>query len=232
MGHRVRYHRTSAGGICDCGDAEAWNPEGFCDQHCGLGNNQKTTSENFGHKVEDDSRLPEQFQRACEIIVNFIVKYVTIYSMQDYGSFSIFPESTQDSTEDLEWIVCLHNDDKHTYRNVIEATTNTFSLIESLTTLKFLSPDKNKKAQELTKNVDERGYGIVYRGKPEICKQVAKKLKDYGLLVSIKSATWEIDTAISIFFISWLRSICNASDQWQPLSQKYYVIWTLQRIHT
>ena len=93
VGHRVRYHRTSAGGICDCGDAEAWKPEGFCDQHCGLGNNQKTTSEIFGHKVEDDSRLPEQFQRACEIIVNFVVKYLTIYSMQDYGSFSIFPES-------------------------------------------------------------------------------------------------------------------------------------------
>ena len=220
VGHRVRYHRTSAGGICDCGDAEAWKPEGFCDQHCGLGNNQKTTNEIFGHKVEDDSRLPEQFQRACEIIVNFVVKYLTLYSMQDYGSFSILPESPKDSTEDIEWIVCLHNDDKHTYQNVIEATTNTFSLIESLTTLKFLSPDKKKKAQELTKNVDERGYGIVYRGEPEICKQVAKKLKDYGLLVSIKSATWEIDTAISIFFISWLRSICNASASMATLVTK------------
>ena len=29
VGHRVRYHRTSAGGICDCGDCEAWKPEGF-----------------------------------------------------------------------------------------------------------------------------------------------------------------------------------------------------------
>ena len=137
-----------------------------CDQHCGLGNNQKTKNETFGHKVEDDSRLPEQFQRACEIIVNFIVKYLTLYSMQDYGSFSILPEFSKDSTEDIEWIVCLHNDDKHTYQNVIEATTNTFSLIESLTTLKYLSPDKKKKAQELTKNVDEKGYGIVYRGEP------------------------------------------------------------------
>ena len=28
VGHRVRY-LPSAGGICDCGDAEAWNPKGF-----------------------------------------------------------------------------------------------------------------------------------------------------------------------------------------------------------
>ena len=33
VGHRVRYHRTGAGGICDCGDHEAWDPAGFCDQH-------------------------------------------------------------------------------------------------------------------------------------------------------------------------------------------------------
>ena len=32
-GHDVRFHRTRAGGCCDCGDPEAWAPEGFCNVH-------------------------------------------------------------------------------------------------------------------------------------------------------------------------------------------------------
>lgn len=32
-GHDVFFHRTSPGGCCDCGDAEAWNSAGCCDKH-------------------------------------------------------------------------------------------------------------------------------------------------------------------------------------------------------
>lgn len=32
-GHEVFFHRTTPGGCCDCGDAEAWKLEGCCDSH-------------------------------------------------------------------------------------------------------------------------------------------------------------------------------------------------------
>ena len=32
-GHEVYFHRTSPGGCCDCGDAEAWRVEGCCPAH-------------------------------------------------------------------------------------------------------------------------------------------------------------------------------------------------------
>mmetsp|Transcript_26458 Transcript_26458/g.74018 ORF Transcript_26458/g.74018 Transcript_26458/m.74018 type:complete len:3261 (+) Transcript_26458:550-10332(+) len=32
-GHEVYFHRTTPGGCCDCGDAEAWKFEGCCDAH-------------------------------------------------------------------------------------------------------------------------------------------------------------------------------------------------------
>mmetsp|Transcript_1634 Transcript_1634/g.2573 ORF Transcript_1634/g.2573 Transcript_1634/m.2573 type:complete len:2448 (-) Transcript_1634:7099-14442(-) len=32
-GHEVFFHRTTPGGCCDCGDAEAWKVEGCCDLH-------------------------------------------------------------------------------------------------------------------------------------------------------------------------------------------------------
>ena len=32
-GHEVFFHRTTPGGCCDCGDAEAWKLQGCCDAH-------------------------------------------------------------------------------------------------------------------------------------------------------------------------------------------------------
>ena len=32
-GHEVFFHRTTPGGCCDCGDAEAWKLEGCCEKH-------------------------------------------------------------------------------------------------------------------------------------------------------------------------------------------------------
>jgi hypothetical protein len=32
-GHEVYFHRTTPGGCCDCGDAEAWKVEGCCESH-------------------------------------------------------------------------------------------------------------------------------------------------------------------------------------------------------
>lgn len=32
-GHEVYFHRTTPGGCCDCGDAEAWKINGCCDRH-------------------------------------------------------------------------------------------------------------------------------------------------------------------------------------------------------
>ena len=34
-GHEVFFHRTRAGGCCDCGDLEAWKAEGCCPRHRG-----------------------------------------------------------------------------------------------------------------------------------------------------------------------------------------------------
>jgi hypothetical protein len=36
-GHDVAFYHAQAGGCCDCGDPDAWDPNGFCDLHgCGV----------------------------------------------------------------------------------------------------------------------------------------------------------------------------------------------------
>ena len=34
-GHDVAFYHAQTGGCCDCGDADAWNPNGFCNKHGG-----------------------------------------------------------------------------------------------------------------------------------------------------------------------------------------------------
>jgi len=46
-GHEVYFHRTTPGGCCDCGDAEAWKSEGCCELHRPLGTPQTA-------EIEDD----------------------------------------------------------------------------------------------------------------------------------------------------------------------------------
>ncbi|CAM9782916.1 unnamed protein product, partial [Choristocarpus tenellus] len=36
-GHEVYFYHAQAGGCCDCGDPDAWDPSGFCHKH-GLDN--------------------------------------------------------------------------------------------------------------------------------------------------------------------------------------------------
>jgi len=44
--HEVYFHRTTPGGCCDCGDAEAWKIEGCCDAHKPMTLNSSTDKSN------------------------------------------------------------------------------------------------------------------------------------------------------------------------------------------
>jgi hypothetical protein len=60
-GHDVYFHRTRAGGCCDCGDPEAWNPKGFCSKH--------------GYRETAEQRLPQ----AVEAIARAVIPHVYFY---------------------------------------------------------------------------------------------------------------------------------------------------------
>lgn len=79
-GHEVFFHRTSPGGCCDCGDAEAWNIDGCCDRHRprnvggalgGLGGGidgiaSKNAMEKGEKGVEDDGAVDYEAVKASE----------------------------------------------------------------------------------------------------------------------------------------------------------------------
>eukprot|EP00505_MAST-04D_sp_SCG-Rhode-Island_P006230 Stramenopile-MAST_4_protein_6230 len=165
-GHRVRYHRTSAGGICDCGDHEAWKPSGFCQSHCGLQSSSANTT-------RPTSALPAIVEARAQAIIVAIVQHLTRFVLTEQASFKRLPEHRTDA---LKWVVVLHNDDKHTFEDVIHA----------LLACRF--GGKEDEARRLTKGVDENGAMIVFSSADyRVVEKVAEGLRSkHGLLVSIK----------------------------------------------
>ena len=64
-GHEVFFHRTRAGGCCDCGDLEAWKAEGCCPRHRGGASSSGGLSEarrraaRGGRRVRQPASPPE-----------------------------------------------------------------------------------------------------------------------------------------------------------------------------
>ena len=188
-GHRVRYHQTSAGGICDCGDHEAWKPSGFCKAHSGI-LEKSSGAEGPG----EGGVLPGPIRDRAAMIIQQVIEYLKTFVLRERASFQELPAAV----DGQDWLVVLHNDDKHTYEEVTGA-------------LKRCLPDAIQHRQ-MTERVDKYGSAIVYCGGHELVEKIAERLRStFGLLVSIKRATWETEAGVCNMGIRWLHKLASSS---------------------
>ncbi|ETW07910.1 hypothetical protein, variant [Aphanomyces invadans] len=80
-GHEVFFHRTSPGGMCDCGDVEAWKPEGFCKDHTGAPSEPSALTEPL---------LPPAMERVFQCIFRDFVGFITCVAQHSASSFDDF----------------------------------------------------------------------------------------------------------------------------------------------
>lgn len=147
VGHEVYFHRTSPGGCCDCGDAEAWAASGCCAQHRPI----IVAPQNPGvvdpmeavRALEPptfESNMP--FRDAFETVITSAIYAITA-AVECTGRAA---DATRFHVRDgARYHIRLHNDDVHTFDEVIEA-------------LKQLGCDD---ANGLTRQVDSEGQVIV-----------------------------------------------------------------------
>jgi ATP-dependent Clp protease adapter protein ClpS len=106
-GHEYYFHRTGAGGCCDCGDPEAWAPGGFCKFHTG--------------PLENDdplARLPPVTRDRSQLVIAAAVEYITACMFATRGA--VRPLTAGAVAEPGQgYTVVLHNDDVHTFEDVI-----------------------------------------------------------------------------------------------------------------
>jgi len=83
-GHDVAFYHAQAGGCCDCGDPDAWDPAGFCDKHGPAANIGNSYSSGDGTDNDDEVQnlgplsgsVIFRVQGIVPAAVDWMVKYV------------------------------------------------------------------------------------------------------------------------------------------------------------
>ena len=68
-GHKIKY-KTKVSGCCDCGDPDAWSPNGFCSDHIGTFNNDNDINNyiNSCFKPEIIDKMRKVLINICHLI--------------------------------------------------------------------------------------------------------------------------------------------------------------------
>lgn len=185
-GHEVYFYHSQAGGCCDCGDPDAWEPKGFCTKH--------------GHKVSDPLlNVPEGLRLVGESLldkimsnlVEFVVEYVNAYDYEKV--FELAEEQT-------EYSLVLHLDDIHDKTSILH------DLLQSPLTR---SSTPEAVFQELILN----GTLVVHRGHDlETLKGLFDSLLVQGYPVCILSKSTLLRQQLLVGLIKWIYKIAQTSD--------------------
>ncbi|GLE03517.1 hypothetical protein PINS_up012419 [Pythium insidiosum] len=221
-GHDIYFHRTQPGGMCDCGDAEAWDPDGFCIYH-GHHDDDSATGEGSG------PQLPDTITRVADALFEEIVTFLVEMATRSRGLFdpdqvdvigrrvleeyqrhqalcATLPQSpTQQAIYSItapRFHVRICNDDVHSDEDLVTSLTR-----------KHI-----REARRLVRAIDSNGSEIVARD---------LALRDALVLMQeLKSEGWHVcviydqhirDEEVLIKLISWIKMICTHSKPMQNL---------------
>jgi hypothetical protein len=103
-GHDVAFYHAQAGGCCDCGDPDAWDPAGFCPHH-GPASHQSCFAED-GSLGPLSGSVVQRVQGVVPAIVDWMVEVVAHFSeeghertQQDAQTTTIQPPRLESSPE-------------------------------------------------------------------------------------------------------------------------------------
>ena len=261
-GHEVYFHRTTPGGCCDCGDAEAWALEGCCPTHKP---NVSTVNQESSQDLQEAVRLSLKGQEdgiatlttgptalpkplaavlgvvigaAVECLVQAVdgagigadpiqwkmkwadeacrilngVVHDEEYNLLDESTFCVLQE-LQELNASNKLQLRLHNDDVHTFEEVIEALQEPRrgQQAEEGTMTNLPLVVHREDASEMTHHVDADGQ-VTVKSFTNINEalQGFRRLKSRGLHCSVVS-TAQVDLELRAKqMTSWLSEVAAA----------------------
>ncbi|RMX64368.1 hypothetical protein DD238_007241 [Peronospora effusa] len=210
-GHDVFFHRTSPGGVCDCGDSEAWKPEGFCVDH-GQREGDVATAMNS----DSAGLLPTEIVQVADTLFTAIVDFcveMAKKSMQVFDAECVDAQGRQTlhelrlernySLEDAQVVerqfhVRICNDDVHSDEDLIRS----------------LSQKRIPKAEDLVRAIDSNGSEIVARNLTlRDALMLMQALKSEGWHVCVVQDRFIHDEDVLLRVTQWVKAICSLSKQ-------------------
>ncbi|CAB9510311.1 protein ligase UBR2 [Seminavis robusta] len=108
-GHDVAFYHAQAGGCCDCGDPDAWDPRGFCPHHGPRSSSSTTTQD------ENSPLAPAQVQRVRGVVpsvVDWMVERIAKNAQAGYKrAMTVAVDGTANNQNDNLQSAALMDDD-------------------------------------------------------------------------------------------------------------------------
>ncbi|TYZ58130.1 hypothetical protein PybrP1_003208 [[Pythium] brassicae (nom. inval.)] len=213
-GHDIFFHRTFPGGCCDCGDSEAWNPEGFCMFHgdrADAGGDSGDASSSVSPSDDDPPALPLDLLRIADALVAQLVLFfveMAQRSMEAFDPVRVEALGRQLQHEYLQYAadgvpveppvfhVRIGNDDMHSDEE----------LVRSLTEKHIPDP------RELARRIDANGYEIVAANVSlRDALTLMQQLQAEGWHVCVVEDQHIHDEAVLLQAVRWAKQLCALS---------------------
>ncbi|XP_074663047.1 E3 ubiquitin-protein ligase UBR2-like [Tubulanus polymorphus] len=195
--HKYRMSTSGGGGYCDCGDAEAWKSDPYCNIHQ-PGQQTKQASD----PVE---LLPLELKQRTEKLYRCLVEYSLHILTWDHPD-SLPPNLNPINGMDDTYVTMLFNDEVHTYEQVI-------------TTLQRAVDCTKKEAMDFATTVDREGRSIVRVGKHSDCERarstIERQTSRHGnrpLKCLVMHTSVVAHQLFAIKILGWLQEIVSKSD--------------------
>lgn len=193
--HEVFFYYTHSGGCCDCGDTEAWAPEGFCTRHKGA------------QDADPLSFLPPDLLANSRESIGEVMKLAL------------------DSVKEARFGSVINEDDLEVMRDKLgsEAPDRRFSVIvhyNELQTSQEFATALNKAhpaiAYQMLKIVGEtssqKQSTVRAKASREDVLELAASLHKHGIVTSIVSCDYKARVPLINSLLQWLASLANLSD--------------------
>lgn len=193
--HEVFFHRTTPGGCCDCGDLEAWDTAGCCDKHRPAQQETPKADDDMEMLLENSRNAAERSWDGISDLLPPIVKVVVRSCLFLVCNTVQRSAEAADADFSTAGSLRLHNDDVHTFEEVIDA-------------LQQLSCDK---PNELTQKVDSEGQVVAKKfDTKEATFAAFEKFKSHGLLCAIATPELEQQESDARGICNYLTELANA----------------------
>ncbi|CAG9802220.1 unnamed protein product [Chironomus riparius] len=201
--HKYKMSTSFGGGVCDCGDREAWKKDYFCEDHAPA------------EPTEVDYLITDDIKEICRIVFHAILVYCV--SMLQIDSDTSFPDidSEKGQTEDM-FCTLLYNDETHTFDQVINTLT---SIVKC----------EQKEAVEYVTSIDRDGRSVVkcatfnacMKLKNEIEKKGARPTLSNSKLQPLKVAIFHKDTVacqtFALQLLHWFQDFLGCSAKFRAV---------------
>lgn len=224
LNHNVTVYTSSgtSGGICDCGDPEAFIRPLNC-----------KCQTNRDELEEDVSGMMDALQKTIQIAIDYVldVSNFTIMTLplihtelneqypkldiRELSDYLSLPEESYSGASDVNstnrWALILWNDEFH-------------NLTEAVTAIKAGTGVDDRNAYKIAEKIDIKGFCVLKEDdNPQKLIQAKRLVESNGLVATIVSARDLLREKIASSIIDWIIAISNSSNsQVRKAAQSYF----------